>query len=694
MISGHGAFHTDKNGDEYSFVSFEGLISAAKSPPKVEKAKAQWFIASSFKSRSGKAQQSNGVYHVLWADFDDNPLPIDRLEQSLKTSLLSGVEFLIYTSKSATEKYQKSRLVVPLKDAANWGDWLMYQQVLNDALDVMGAKTDRVSERAAQLCYMPNEGRFYAFAHAKGRRVDPGLMFAKAIEVKVLEHKAAQEEIAVKLEQSKKKRAQRLKAGFNSPIDAFNAVFEVEEILVQAGYSQHGDTYSHPESASGSFSASIKDRRVHSLSSSDPLYTGGGGVGAHDSFSAFRVLFHSGDQSAALIDAGDNWLAIDGEPWNKVQQREYMKRETAKISKSGRSTLEFFTSLSATGKSKELEKQMLNDVFVLDDIAILGQWTAIFASPGSGKTLITLYLLADAISKARIDGSNVFYVNVDDSFKGGVEKTRFAEQHGFHMLLPGVNGFEKNTVLEILEGLITEDSARGQVVVMDTLKKFVDTMDKKSSSKFGDLARQFVASGGTMICLSHTNKNKGADGRSTYGGTSDIVDDADCAFTIEMVEEHSISSLSSTFQVEFNNIKNRGDVALTAGFSWLRSKGLGYDSLLASVERLGQGAIEEVKHQAEIQAQQKKDSYIIKSVVSLLMAVPSSGKTDIVAHVHGETGESKPKVIKVLERWNGEDYERQGHLWRATKGSKNFVGYELIKSRLDRLVSGDEVARG
>jgi hypothetical protein len=694
MISGCGTFHTDKCGDEYSVISFDDVVNKAKNPPSVAKAEAQWLIASSFESRSAKAQQANGVYHVLWADFDDHPVPMDKLARSLKTGLLTECEFLMYTSKSATADIQKSRLVIPLKKAANWSDWWVYQQVLNDELDAIGAKTDRVSERAAQLCYMPNEGRFYAFAHAKGERIAPGSVFAKAIKVKELKHKAAHEEVLLKLADSKKKREQRLKAGFNSLIDAFNATYEVEEILLQAGYAQQGESFSHPESASGSFSASIKDRRVHSLSSSDPLYKGGGGVGAHDAFGAFCVLFHSNDEKAALTDAGDTWLAIDGEPWNKVQQREYMKRETVKISKSGKSTLEFLTSLSATGKSGELENQMLSDVFVLDDIAILGQWTAIFASPGSGKTLITLYLLADAISQARINGSNVFYVNVDDSFKGGVEKTRFAEKHGFHMLLPGVSGFQKNAVLEILEGLIAEDSARGQVVVMDTLKKFVDTMDKKSSSKFGDLARQFVASGGTMICLSHTNKNKGADGKSTYGGTSDIVDDADCAFTIEMVEERSISSLSSTFQVEFNNIKNRGDVALTAGFSWLRTKGMGYDSLLGSVKRLDQGAIKEAKYQAEMHAQQEKDSRVIKSVVSLLMAVPSSGKTDIVDHVHGETGESKPKVIKVLERWNGEDYETQGHLWRATKGSKNFVGYELIKSRLDRLVSGDQVLRG
>ena len=65
------------------------------------------------------------------------------------------------------------------------------------------------------------------------------------------------------------------------------------------------------------------------MSSNDPLYTGGGGVGAHDAFSAFCVLFAGGDQPAALKLAGEQWLSIGGESWNTVKQLDYMRRKAA-----------------------------------------------------------------------------------------------------------------------------------------------------------------------------------------------------------------------------------------------------------------------------------------------------------------------------------------------------------------------------
>ena len=41
---------------------------------------------------------------------------------------------------------------------------------------------------------------------------------------------------------------------------------------------------------------------------------------------------------------------------------------------------------------------MLEDKFVLADLAILSQWTTLYASHGVGKTLITLKLLKDSVS--------------------------------------------------------------------------------------------------------------------------------------------------------------------------------------------------------------------------------------------------------------------------------------------------------
>lgn len=54
-------------------------------------------------------------------------------------------------------------------------------------------------------------------------------------------------------------------------------------------------------------------------------------------------------------------------------------------------------------------------------------------------------------------------------------------------------------------------------------------MDNGKSSDFAKVIRQFSLKGGTVIALSHANKHPGADGRTVYSGTTDIVDDFDCA---------------------------------------------------------------------------------------------------------------------------------------------------------------------
>ena len=134
-----------------------------------------------------------------------------------------------------------------------------------------------------------------------------------------------------KRKQAAKRRAELQYTGNKAKnlIDAFNEAYTVEDILIQAGYKQQGNTFCHPNSSSGSYAASIKNGRVHSLNGTDPLNTG---QGAHDAFSAFCLLFNEGNNRNALINAANQWLKIDGESWNKFRQREYMQNQ-AKINK-------------------------------------------------------------------------------------------------------------------------------------------------------------------------------------------------------------------------------------------------------------------------------------------------------------------------------------------------------------------------
>ena len=113
------------------------------------------------------------------------------------------------------------------------------------------------------------------------------------------------------------------------------------------------------------------------------------------------------------------------------------------------SSIRQLTEYSITGQSEKLRKQMLADQFVLKGIALMGQWTVIYGAPNSGKTLVTNWLLREAIMSDDIDGEAVFYVNADDTYRGLIQKTELAENWGMHLLAPGHNGLAVGQVLDI-----------------------------------------------------------------------------------------------------------------------------------------------------------------------------------------------------------------------------------------------------
>ena len=397
-------------------------------------------------------------------------------------------------------------------------------------------------------------------------------------------------------------------------------------------------------------------------------------------------MTHNGNPDAALKDAGDNWLTINGESWNSVKQREYLDEQNAEDPTTGqckKSPTETLRAYSATGQSDELKLKMLADKFVLKGLAILGQWTVFYASPGTGKTLLTLWLISEQIIAGEVSPEDIFYVNVDDSYKGGVEKTKIAERVGFHVLLPSVNSFNKNDLLSAIDALVETEEASGKVIILDTLKKFTDIMDKKGASDFGDKARNFVAAGGTIICLAHTNKHKDADGQSVYSGTADIVDDADCAFIIEYIDSKQECYGEVEKQVEFRNIKARGDVEDKVAFTYTLETGAGYLSLFDSVKRLDANDVAQAKEQKFIKIGHKKDDVIVASIKEII-AGKAMGKTDLVQKVHDDTAKSRAKILEVLKRWEGEDHSK-GHLWRCEKKGKNKMMYHLLKSKIEKM---------
>jgi len=368
----------------------------------------------------------------------------------------------------------------------------------------------------------------------------------------------------------------------------------------------------------------------------------------------------------------DNLHILYPEWFTEEEAEEYAKQQAYENGAANQ-----LSNFSITGDSEKLRRKMLEDQFVLEDIAILGQWTTLYAAPNTGKTLLTLWLLGKAI-ETDLDGEMVYYINADDHFRGLVEKIEIAEEYCMHMIAPHHNDFDVRHVPQMMLEMAKDGSANGVTFILDTLKKFTDLMDKRASTEFGKAARGFVSAGGTLITLAHTNKHKNADGKSVYSGTSDIIDDSDCAYVLDKVSTHEQDG-GTLHTVEFTNKKARGDVAPKAGFTYFKKTGQTYAALLSTVERIGGDDVEKIRLKSDAQQKLDEDEPIIKAACEAI-AGGINTKDKLVKAVQAQTGESARKIRQVLDDRTGDMY-MFGHRWEVSKEKHNKHVYSVLPTQ-------------
>jgi hypothetical protein len=329
------------------------------------------------------------------------------------------------------------------------------------------------------------------------------------------------------------------------------------------------------------------------------------------------------------------------------------------------------TRFSLNGDSEKMKLKMLADTFVLGKLALLGQVTFIYAPPNTGKTLLVLRLLIDAITRGEIKAEDVFYINADDNHTGLTYKIGLAEKYGFQLLAPGYNDFRPDQLESYLMSMIDSGAARGKILILDTVKKFTDIMDKKQGTIFGKAVRQFSMHGGTLVGLAHTNKNRNEAGQLIYSGTSDLVDDCDCSYTLDTVTSDDSSGLRT---VKFKNIKNRGDVALEAIYKYDFSVGKDYQQRLDSVRALSNVETQAAFNQRDL----IKNLESNQKAITVIKEVIRSGvtkKTEIINAVM-KSGISKLKVEKALKDHEGPSLV-DSQFWQVRIGDNNAHIYFL-----------------
>jgi hypothetical protein len=376
-------------------------------------------------------------------------------------------------------------------------------------------------------------------------------------------------------------------------------------------------------------------------------------------------------------DAGGNVAAIIGDNFETCEYEVVIPSVAApEVDYRGDNPLRKYSLL---GKSGEIAKQVMEEIYVLDEIALLGQATVIYAASNTGKTLSTLKLLIGSIQQGRVDSSKVYYINVDDSARGLLEKVRIAEEYEFHMLAEGYLDFKVNEFLFTIKSMIESDNTRGVVIILDTLKKFVDLMDKRSGTHFGKIIRSFVMKGGTIIGLAHTNKNPGRDGKKVHAGTTDIVEDFDCAYILDAIPGDSNRKV-----VEFTNLKKRGNVALSVSFSYALKREITYNELLLSVEKLDEMQLIPLKQAAELLS----DAEVITAIEACIKDGINT-KMKLAEATAERSNVSKRVALNVIEKYTGDDPAI--HKWSFVVADRGAKVYKLLEQPSEQLDDLDNI---
>jgi hypothetical protein len=258
-------------------------------------------------------------------------------------------------------------------------------------------------------------------------------------------------------------------------------------------------------------------------------------------------------------------------------------------------------------------------------------------------------------------------MNADDSSSGVADKMRLLEDVGAHMLVPGLRGFTAGKLLELMRDMVKTNRCRGVVIVVDTLKKVVDTMDKRDSAAFGSVVRECVAQGATFIGLGHTRKNPSSTGKLVHGGTTDLLEDADAACILAPLD---IRTGDGDRVVQFQSIKRRGD-NVDEAFAYAEGGTASYDELIASVRRVDPDNLDRFV----VEAEKRTD----EPVIDIVIACVTEGvvqKMVLAQEVARRAKISTRAAIKVIERYQGDDPAQ--HRWAYSVGERGAKLYRLF----------------
>ncbi len=188
--------------------------------------------------------------------------------------------------------------------------------------------------------------------------------------------------------------------------------------------------------------------------------------------------------------------------------------------------------------------EMQEATFIVPNMIVRGHMIAIVAPANSGKTALLVHF-SQQITQA---GYDLYYINCDASPSDLKRHFAHAKNNNYKLIAPDaiLGKSPKDVLIEFGQYLASGINLSNVVIILDTLKKFVDVIEKRAAKELYSLLRALTVRGCTIVLLGHCNKHADRDNRTIYEGTADLRNDLDELLYLDAQKDEAKSALRVT----------------------------------------------------------------------------------------------------------------------------------------------------
>ena len=313
---------------------------------------------------------------------------------------------------------------------------------------------------------------------------------------------------------------------------------------------------------------------------------------------------------------------------------------------------------SLRGHTEDLKFRVSAEQPFLGRIAHLGKYTVLYGARLPGLPIIIEKLLTEAISDGLVDPEQVFCVAMSDGVYRTHQRQLIADEFGFHVLAPGENNFEAVHLARGMREMARRGTARGCVVVIDTLSKFDEALPAVWRPELAATIKEFTRAGGTLIGIESTTAGEGFDGKP-LGTPPDICRDADRMW----VNTYESSVTGDATFVIFEYAGTCDCCVREVVYSYAMAGYMPDRFIFDSVRQVGYDEMGAVAMGRQVY----EDHVAIKAVMRVLHESPKPiAKTALAGIVAGQLKMNGDEVFELLDRYCGDTEEH--HFWNFKIG--------------------------